>query len=102
VAFNPKTPIAWPVRDSGTASVHDPFLSAIDHYMAGRWCDALDQFAALADQNDSAAARCALLMLKFGATSRGASIPVTDHQIQHWRRLAGNLPMDSSGVMSVR
>jgi hypothetical protein len=57
-------------------------------YKMGKWTQAFERFAALANRNHVDAARIAILMLRFGPSLYGDSWSATPIQIDHWLTLA--------------
>ena len=84
-------------RDPGD-DASTPFDTAQAHYEAGRYADAYELFARLADCGHREAARIALQMHKFGSRLYGVDFTARPRQLARWQAALSVGALDASGA----
>jgi len=85
-------------RDTG--AVTDPFEAAQMHFEAGRYNEAYERFARLADCGHHEAARIALRMHEHGTRLYGLDFAARPQQLMRWQVVVGSAPHDGNGGCS--
>jgi hypothetical protein len=81
--------LSAPAQAQGTVATADArFSDAMDFYQLGKWAQAYDRLAALADDNHAGAARIALLMYRFSPSLYGVTANASKEQAERWARIA--------------
>ncbi len=73
-------------RWSGPGRSHTPFDLAVESYEAGDWAAAFQAATAGAEAGDPAAAKLALLMLRYGASLYGVELQAEPRCIARWAK----------------
>jgi hypothetical protein len=76
------------VGEATAAPAPSPFDTAIEHFAHGRWADAYEELATLADAGHREAARIALLMATRGPRLFGRGFAASPRRRERWQEAA--------------
>ena len=102
VAFAITVFMGVPARgDDGRPAREARHSAAMAAYQAGRWSEAYDGLARLADDGDAEAARLAVLMVRHGPVLFGQRFEAREEQRDAWVRLSGATSLRSANAVKV-